>query len=118
MSLSLYRVPNGQQKGQSFWPCPFVYSPASALGSLSSVALSSAPVILTLTREQWRAQNRPGHCNSGGHFFVRQRFSLRGHFYVRQQGPFKRSHGLDCCPGYCAAKDHHSGNHFHVQLRL
>src|SRR5229473_720637 len=51
MSLSLFRVPNGQQKGQSSWPCPFVYSPASALGSLSSVALSSAPALATLTRQ-------------------------------------------------------------------
>src|SRR5215207_6904499 len=46
MSLSLYRVPDGQQKGQSELPCPSVYAPASAvrlLRSLSSVALSSAP---------------------------------------------------------------------------
>jgi hypothetical protein len=49
MSLSLYRVPDGQKKGQSFWPCPSVHSLASALGSLSSVALSSAPAIVTLT---------------------------------------------------------------------
>ncbi len=42
MSLSLYRVPDGpQNKGQSASPCPSVYSPAPALGSLSSVALSS-----------------------------------------------------------------------------
>src|ERR1041384_5120954 len=50
MSLSLYGVPDGQKKGQSAWPCPSVYSPTTALGSLSSVALSSAPANVTLTR--------------------------------------------------------------------
>src|SRR5262245_49124093 len=50
MSLSLYRVPDGQQsKGQSNLPCPSVYSPATALRSLSSVALSSAPATGTLS---------------------------------------------------------------------
>jgi hypothetical protein len=50
MSLSLYRVPDGHNKGQSESPCPSVYAPASALGSLSSVALSSAPASETLSR--------------------------------------------------------------------
>src|SRR5689334_6863142 len=50
MSLSLYGIPDGQQKGQSKVPCPSVYAPASALGSLSSVALSSAPARKTLSR--------------------------------------------------------------------
>ena len=50
MSLSLYGVPDGQQKGQSAWPCPSVYSPTTALGSLSSVALSSAPAFVTLAQ--------------------------------------------------------------------
>ena len=50
MSLSLYGVPDGQQKGQSTWPCPSVYSPTTALGSLSSVALSSAPARGTLSQ--------------------------------------------------------------------
>lgn len=49
MSLSLYRIPDGQQKGQSKVPCPSVHAPASALRSLSSVALSSAPASKTLT---------------------------------------------------------------------
>ena len=42
--LSLFRPPDGQQKdGQSSKPCPpSVWSPAAALGSLPSVALSSA----------------------------------------------------------------------------
>ena len=48
MSLSLYRIPDGQSKGQSGWPCPSVHAPTSALGSLSSVALSSAPAPQTL----------------------------------------------------------------------
>jgi len=52
MSLSLYGVPDGQQKGQSAWPCPSVYSPTTALGSLSSVALSSAPANATLTQRR------------------------------------------------------------------
>ena len=40
--LSPYGIPDGQKdKGQSKMPCPSVYSPASALGSLPSVALSS-----------------------------------------------------------------------------
>ena len=50
MSLSLYGIPDGQQKGQSKVPCPSVYTPASALRSLSSVALSSAPAEQTLSR--------------------------------------------------------------------
>src|SRR5215510_11667875 len=50
MSLSLYGMPDGQQKGQSKVPCPSVYAPASALRSLSSVALSSAPASKTLSR--------------------------------------------------------------------
>src|SRR6185503_18595968 len=50
MSLSLYGIPDGQQKGQSKVPCPSVYAPASALRSLSSVALSSAPGSKTLSR--------------------------------------------------------------------
>jgi hypothetical protein len=50
MSLSLYGVPDGQKKGQSVWPCPSVYSPTTALGSLSSVALSSAPAPVTLAQ--------------------------------------------------------------------
>jgi len=52
MSLSLYGVPDGQQKGQSVWPCPSVYSPTTALGSLSSVALSSAPALVTLAQSR------------------------------------------------------------------
>src|SRR5690349_22061552 len=50
MSLSLYGIPDGQQKGQSKAPCPSVYAPTSALRSLSSVALSSAPASKTLSR--------------------------------------------------------------------
>jgi hypothetical protein len=50
MSLALYRVPDGpHNKGQSNSPCPSVYSPAAALRSLSSVALSSAPANQTLS---------------------------------------------------------------------
>ena len=49
MSLSLYRIPDGQQKGQSKVPCPSVYAPTTALGSLSSVALSPAPASKTLS---------------------------------------------------------------------
>jgi hypothetical protein len=60
MSLSLYGVPDGQQKGQSAWPCPSVYSPTTALGSLSSVALSSAPAPVTLA--QSRKQDANYHC--------------------------------------------------------
>src|SRR5687768_1118909 len=52
MSLSLYGVPDGQQKGQSGWPCPSVYSLTTALGSLSSVALSSAPAPVTLAQSR------------------------------------------------------------------
>ncbi len=50
MSLSLYGVPEGQKnRGQSISPCPSVYSPAAALRSLSSVALSSAQADQTLS---------------------------------------------------------------------
>ena len=64
MSLSLYGVPDGQQKGQSVWPCPSVYSPATALASLSSVALSSAPAPVTLAQRERRDANYH-------HFFTR-----------------------------------------------
>src|SRR6266511_3269027 len=69
MSLSLYRVPNGQQKGQSPWPCPFVYSPVSALGSLSSVALSSAPAFATLTRPSSAAKKPRNQTKQSSTFF-------------------------------------------------
>ena len=62
MSLSLYGVPDGQQKGQSTWPCPSVYSPATALGSLSSVALSSAPASLTLAQRRKQDANYHHSC--------------------------------------------------------
>ena len=62
MSLSLYGVPDGQQKGQSAWPCPSVYSPTTALGSLSSVALSSAPASLTLTQSSKQDTNYRNSC--------------------------------------------------------
>ena len=55
MSLSLYGVPDGQKKEQSAWPCPSVYSPTTALGSLSSVALSSASAKATLTQRHKEA---------------------------------------------------------------
>src|SRR5215207_5047767 len=59
MTLSLYRVPDGQQKGQSELPCPSVYAPASALGSLSSVALSSSPAEKTLSRYSTKVAIHP-----------------------------------------------------------
>src|SRR5687767_12563801 len=68
MSLALYGVPDGQQKGQSVWPCPSVYSPTTALGSLSSVALSSAPARGTLTQHnsaQAIHRQFPTHISSG-----------------------------------------------------
>src|ERR1051325_11960084 len=68
MSLSLYGVPDGQQKGQSARPCPSVYSPTTALGSLSSVALSSAPALKTLTQRHGEAAiqgQSPTHIWSG-----------------------------------------------------
>src|SRR3954454_17903210 len=53
MSLSLYGVPDGQlrSKRQSQRLYPSVYSPVTALGSLSSVALSSAQALVTLAQE-------------------------------------------------------------------
>ena len=61
MSLSLYRMPDGQSKskGQSELPCPSVYAPTSALRSLSSVALSSAPASKTLSRSAIEAATTP-----------------------------------------------------------
>jgi hypothetical protein len=58
MSLSLYRVPDGHSKGQSELPCPSVYSPTTALRSLSSVALSSALVLPTLTQHHSPSANQ------------------------------------------------------------
>jgi hypothetical protein len=58
MSLSLYRVPDGhQEKGQSAPPCPSVYSPAPALGSLSSVALSSVQAAGNLAQTRFQRAN-------------------------------------------------------------
>src|SRR5215208_5189446 len=51
-----------QQKGQSVWPCPSVYSPATALGSLSSVALSSAPAPLNLAQSRKQDANYHRYC--------------------------------------------------------
>lgn len=52
-SLSLSGPPDGQEKkGQSALPCPSVRPPASALGSLSSVALSSAPATTIYHEDQ------------------------------------------------------------------
>jgi len=51
MSLSLYGLPDGQLKErQSKTLCPSVQSPASALGSLSSGALSSGRVKIDIAR--------------------------------------------------------------------
>jgi len=48
-SLALSGAPEGQQKErQDAWSCPSVRSPASALGSLSSVALSSKRALATV----------------------------------------------------------------------
>ncbi len=53
MSLSLFGVPDGHKNnGQSKSPCPSVYSPAAALGSLSSVALSSEQASIRLTQRK------------------------------------------------------------------
>src|SRR5439155_5502548 len=46
-----------REKGQSVLPCPSVYSPAPALGSLSSVALSSVQVPLTLAQTRAASAN-------------------------------------------------------------
>lgn len=47
LSLTLSGPPDGQEKkGQSALPCPSVRPPVSALGSLSSGALSSAPATI------------------------------------------------------------------------
>jgi putative transposase len=43
--LALWRPPDGQEKGQSREPCPSVRPPTAALGSLPSVALSSAQAV-------------------------------------------------------------------------
>jgi len=51
MSLSLYGLPDGQAKErQSVLPCPSVQSPATALGSLSSGALSSGRVKIDIAQ--------------------------------------------------------------------
>jgi hypothetical protein len=58
MSLSLYGVPDGPtEKRQSASPCPSVYSPAPALGSLSSVALSSVQALGNLTQTRFQRPN-------------------------------------------------------------
>src|ERR1044072_5063377 len=85
MSLSLYCIPDGQQKGQSKVPCPAVYAPASALRSLSSVALSSAPARKTLSRSTTvRAINPHFSQTISSTFYLRQRISFRVLFDVRQ----------------------------------
>src|SRR5688572_32849156 len=84
MSLSLYGVPDGQQKGQSVWPCPSVYSPASALGSLSSVALSSAPAPLTLTHSRKPVANYPHFCTRISSGFFNEATNLISSGFLRE----------------------------------
>jgi hypothetical protein len=52
----------GSRKGQSAWPCPSVYSPTTALGSLSSVALSSAPAPVSLAQGRKQDANYYHFC--------------------------------------------------------
>ncbi len=100
MSLSLYGVPDGQQKGQGVWPCPSVYSPATALGSLSSVALSSAPAPLTLTQRPCAAAIQPQfitHIWSG--FLVEATNVISSGFLREATGCFCTFLNLELSPG-------------------
>ena len=72
MSLSLSCIPDGQQKGQSKVPCPSVYTPASALRSLSSVALSSAPAEKTLSRSSTVQAKHPHFSQTISSTFLRE----------------------------------------------
>src|SRR5690242_18909817 len=84
MSLSLYGIPDGQQKGQSKVPCPSVYAPASALGSLSSVALSSAPAEKTLTRSSIGRARHPHFSQTISSTFLFEATNLISSTFLRE----------------------------------
>src|ERR1043165_268729 len=84
MSLSLYGIPDGQQKGQSKVPCPSVYAPASALRSLSSVALSSAPARKTLSRSSTVGATRPHFSQTISSTFLFEATNLISSTFLRE----------------------------------
>src|SRR5215217_6504963 len=84
MSLSLYGVPDGQQKGQSHWPCPSVHSPTTALGSLSSVALSSAPAPVTLAQSRKQDANYHHFCAHLWSGFLREATNTISSGFLRE----------------------------------
>src|SRR5215213_4824951 len=84
MSLSLYCIPDGQQKGQSESPCPSVYAPASALRSLSSVALSSAPASKTLSRSSTVRAIHPHFSKTLSSTFLFEAMNLISSTFLRE----------------------------------
>src|SRR5689334_5275421 len=84
MSLSLYRIPDGQHKGQSKLPCPSVYAPASALESLSSVALSSAPAGQTLSLSATVGAIHPHISQSVSSTFLFEAMNLISSTFLRE----------------------------------
>ncbi len=84
MSLSLYRIPDGQHKGQSKVPCPSVYAPTSALGSLSSVALSSAPANKTLSRSLTVRAKHPHISQTISNTFLFEATNLSSSTFLRE----------------------------------
>ena len=86
MSLSLYRMPDGQSKskGQSELPCPSVYAPTSALRSLSSVALSSAPATKTLSRSAIEAATTPHFSKTLSSTFLFEATNLISSTFLRE----------------------------------
>jgi len=84
MSLSLSRMPDGQSKGQSKAPCPSVYAPTSALRSLSSVALSSAPASKTLARCATALATQANFSKTLSSTFLREATNLISSTFLRE----------------------------------
>ena len=100
MSLSLYRIPDGQNKGQSEAPCPSVYAPASALRSLSSVALSSAPARETLSRYLTEVAKYPQISKPISSTFLVEATNLISSTFLREAiGEFCRGALISCRRG-------------------
>ena len=108
-----------QEKGQSAVPCLSVYSPASALGSLSSVALSSVQALPTLAQTPLtRAHYRQFPVTISSGFldeatnliwtgFLREAIRIFGVWFILPLPPFERS--------LRALRSHEEANHRRLQ---
>jgi len=110
MSLSLTAYRMGSIKGRAKGPCPSVYAPASALRSLSSVALSSAPASETLSRSSTVRAIPPHFSQTISSTFLFEAMNLISSTFLREatgvcKGSIEArevscSHVNDCADGF------------------